>query len=55
MSDEQGMPVDAANRREHEQAVVQWVQEQLVKLCPNCAKSFNLGRRKHHCRFVSSD
>ena len=55
MSDEQGMPVDAAKRREHEQAVVQWVQEQLVKLCPNCAKSFNLGRRKHHCRFVSSE
>jgi len=49
------LPVhDPVKRRAHEQAVVPWVPEDVVKLCPNCAKSFNLTRRKHHCRLCGS-
>ncbi len=44
------VPSDPAKRRAHEQAAVPWVEEDLVKLCPSCAKSFGLKRRKHHCR-----
>jgi len=45
------LPVhDPVKRRAHEQAVVPWAPEDVVKLCPNCAKSFNLTRRRHHCR-----
>ena len=38
------LPVEPIKRRAHEQAVVPWVPEDVVKLCPNCAKSFNLTR-----------
>ena len=39
------LPVhDPVKRRAHEQAVVPWAPEDVVKLCPNCAKSFNLTR-----------
>jgi len=49
------LPVhDPVKRRAHEQAVVPWVPEDVVNLCPNCAKSFNLTRRKHHCRLCGS-
>lgn len=48
------LPVEPIKRRAHEQAVVPWVPEDVVKLCPNCAKSFNLTRRKHHCRLCGS-
>ena len=44
------LPVEAGKRREHEQNIVHWVNDEDVKLCPQCAKSFNLLRRKHHCR-----
>lgn len=44
------IPSDPVRRRDHEQTVVQWVEEDLVKLCPTCARGFNLARRKHHCR-----
>lgn len=44
------LPSDPVKRRAHEQDVVPWVDEDLVKLCPSCARSFNLARRKHHCR-----
>lgn len=44
------LPADPVKRRAHEQAVVPWLNEEDVKLCPNCAKSFGLTRRKHHCR-----
>jgi len=50
----ESMPSDASKRRDHEQTVVQWVEEDLVKLCPNCAKNFNIARRKHHCRLCGS-
>ena len=35
---------------EYEQEIVEWVDESKVSLCPSCAKSFGLYRRKHHCR-----
>ena len=41
------LPVEPIKRRAHEQAVVPWVPEDVVKLCPNCAKSFNLTRLVH--------
>lgn len=44
------LPSEATKRREHEQNVVAWVNDEDVKLCPQCAKSFNILRRKHHCR-----
>ena len=28
--------------------------ESLVKLCPSCARTFNIARRKHHCRLCGS-
>ena len=46
----QDMPGDPARRREHERGVVDWVDKDLVKLCPACSRSFNLLRNKHHCR-----
>lgn len=44
------LPSEAAKRREHEQNIVTWVNDEDVQLCPQCAKSFNILRRKHHCR-----
>ena len=44
------LPVESGKRREHEQNVVLWVNDEDVKLCPQCAKSFHILRRKHHCR-----
>ena len=49
-----GLPHDPVKRRSHEQAIVSWLPEESVKLCPNCARSFNLTRRKHHCRLCGS-
>lgn len=48
------IPSDPVRRRDHEQTIVQWVEEDLVKLCPTCARGFNLARRKHHCRLCGS-
>ena len=39
------MPSDPLKRRSHEQSVVPWLPEDTVKLCPSCAKSFNIARR----------
>jgi len=49
-----GIPSDPSGRRAHERRVVPWLDEELVKLCPQCGKSFNLKRRKHHCRLCGS-
>ena len=38
------LPNEAGRRREHEKAVVAWVDEDLVKLCPSCARGFNIAR-----------
>jgi hypothetical protein len=35
---------------EFEQNIVEWVDDSKVSLCPSCAKTFGLSRRKHHCR-----
>ncbi|CAF1194385.1 unnamed protein product [Rotaria magnacalcarata] len=37
-------------RRKYEQDIVEWIDDTKVTLCPSCAKSFSLSRRKHHCR-----
>lgn len=31
-----------------------WIDEKDVKLCPTCAKSFHVARRKHHCRLCGA-
>lgn len=48
------MPSDPALRKQYERDVVPWLDGSSVKLCPNCAKNFNLTRRKHHCRLCGS-
>jgi len=50
----ENMPGEAGKRREHEKNIVPWIDEDLVKLCPTCARSFNIARRKHHCRLCGS-
>ena len=50
----ENMPGDAGKRRDHERNIVAWIDEDLVKLCPTCARSFNIARRKHHCRLCGS-
>ncbi|EDW75574.1 uncharacterized protein Dwil_GK23930 [Drosophila willistoni] len=44
------LPTNAEQRKIHERNTVTWLEGSLVKLCPNCAKSFHLARRQHHCR-----
>ncbi|XP_026276182.1 rabenosyn-5 [Frankliniella occidentalis] len=44
------LPSDPLKRKAHEQEVVPWVDEKMVRLCPSCSRSFHLTRRKHHCR-----
>lgn len=31
-------------------SVVVWANDEDVRLCIFCAKSFNISRRRHHCR-----
>ncbi|CAG0922716.1 unnamed protein product [Notodromas monacha] len=38
------------SRRDYEKAVVPWIDDSVVKLCPECAKSFGITNRRHHCR-----
>lgn len=38
----------------HERTIVPWIDEKDVKLCPTCAKSFHVARRKHHCRLCGA-
>lgn len=46
---------DPVKRREHEQSVVNWIDESIVSLCPTCASKFNiLTRKKHHCRLCGA-
>ncbi|KAK9500713.1 hypothetical protein O3M35_001927 [Rhynocoris fuscipes] len=44
------MPSDPVKRKAHEQAIVPWIDGDAVPRCPNCAGSFHLTRRQHHCR-----
>lgn len=34
----------------YEKMVVEWVQDSLVKKCPDCGEGFGFTRRRHHCR-----
>lgn len=47
-------PTDATQKKQHEQNTVVWLDGKSVKLCPECAKSFNIARRQHHCRVCGS-
>ncbi|XP_037028862.1 rabenosyn-5 [Bradysia coprophila] len=47
-------PSDAMQQKIHEQTLVPWLDGTSVKLCPNCAKKFNITRRQHHCRLCGS-
>ncbi|XP_043485756.1 rabenosyn-5 [Polistes fuscatus] len=48
------LPLDPSKRKVHEQSIVPWIDETDVKLCPTCAKSFHVARRKHHCRLCGA-
>ncbi|KAH9381094.1 hypothetical protein HPB48_010766 [Haemaphysalis longicornis] len=43
-------PSDPEMRKARDKALVPWVDDADVKLCPSCAKSFSISRRRHHCR-----
>ncbi|OTF77116.1 rabenosyn-5-like protein, partial [Euroglyphus maynei] len=46
---------DWIKRRQHEQSVVDWVDETIVPLCPSCANKFNIiTRKRHHCRLCGA-
>ena len=45
------LPSDPVKRRQYEQSVVPWIDEDLIDKCPNCGQKFIVAiRRKHHCR-----
>ncbi|XP_053985826.1 rabenosyn-5 isoform X1 [Hylaeus volcanicus] len=48
------LPTDPVDRKAHERTIVPWIDEKDVKLCPTCAKSFHVARRKHHCRLCGA-
>lgn len=35
-------------------SLVTWIPDDLVHLCPTCARSFGLLQRKHHCRLCGA-
>ena len=42
-------------RKAFEQAVVQWVRDEDMRLCISCGGAFNLLlKRRHHCRLCGS-
>uniref|UniRef100_A0A336MSC3 CSON006457 protein n=1 Tax=Culicoides sonorensis TaxID=179676 RepID=A0A336MSC3_CULSO len=47
-------PSQIADRKQHDQKIVPWLDEKNVHLCPECAKKFNIMRGKHHCRLCGS-
>lgn len=50
----QDLPSNPEKRRAHEMSVVIWANDDDVRLCPYCAKSFNISRRRHHCRLCGA-
>lgn len=44
------LPSDPVKRKAHEKNIVMWADDKDVPLCPFCARSFNIARRRHHCR-----
>ncbi|RNA41431.1 rabenosyn-5-like [Brachionus plicatilis] len=45
---------DDSKRENHFKSIVEWVSDKDVQLCPNCAKTFGLITRKHHCRLCGA-
>lgn len=45
---------EGTDRKQQEQELVTWLDGATVTRCPSCASSFNLTRRKHHCRLCGS-
>ncbi|CAH0550029.1 unnamed protein product [Brassicogethes aeneus] len=43
-----------SDRKQQEQELVAWLDGTTVTRCPSCASSFNITRRKHHCRLCGS-
>ncbi|ESO90492.1 hypothetical protein LOTGIDRAFT_217928 [Lottia gigantea] len=43
-------PKEASKRKGFEKSVVPWVPDGAVPCCLSCEESFNIMRRKHHCR-----
>lgn len=41
---------DSNKKSDLDKSLVEWTSDDLVKLCPYCAKSFTFARRRHHCR-----
>jgi hypothetical protein len=41
---------DDGSKPDLDKSIVEWTLDDLVKLCPYCAKSFTFARRRHHCR-----
>lgn len=48
------VPLDPDKRKAQEKNIVHWIPDSYVKLCPGCARSFNLSRRRHHCRLCGA-
>ena len=44
----------ACKSTELEKTIVQWRPDKEVPLCQWCSKSFNVRRRRHHCRLCGS-
>lgn len=42
------------NSQQDQSELVEWTADDLVKLCPYCAKSFTITRRRHHCRICGA-
>ncbi|XP_014790585.1 rabenosyn-5 [Octopus bimaculoides] len=43
-------PTDPNKRKVFEKTVVPWVNDADVPMCPSCARTFIVTRRRHHCR-----
>ncbi|KAH9512599.1 hypothetical protein Btru_038926 [Bulinus truncatus] len=43
-------PTDPKKRKAYEKAVVRWIPDSEVPACLNCARSFSILTRRHHCR-----
>lgn len=41
---------ESSKKPDLDKSLVEWTSNELVKLCPYCAKAFNIARRRHHCR-----
>lgn len=44
------VPAEPTKRKAFEKTVVPWVHDADVPMCPTCARTFTVTRRRHHCR-----